>query len=143
VYGTAEADNLTNGIDFATDPLFAGITGDQTGDTMAPMNAWGVTLERVSKLTRNGAKRIPGVDEATTTDGTAVPTQQALLDTMATVLGFSYAATINGNDFSLFPVIVGVDLQGKRDLSRVQQVSGGVANYDVTTQNSRKFGRGS
>jgi hypothetical protein len=142
-YDTAEADNLTNGIDFGTDPLYAGITGNVSGEALPPYAAWAFTLERASKLTRNGAKRFAGVPESAQQDGVVTAGFNPTLVTAATAIGTSFAYSNAQGAFSAFPLIVGVDTTGQRDLSRVQIPTGAVANAVVSTQNTRKFGRGS
>jgi hypothetical protein len=142
-YGTAEADNLTNGVDFGTDPLYAGLTGNIVGEALPPYAAWAFTLERASKLTRNGAKRFAGVAETSQEDGAATAAFNPLLATAESAIGTSFAYSNAQGAFSAFPLIVGVDANGQRDLSRVQIPTGATGNKFVSTQNTRKFGRGS
>jgi hypothetical protein len=127
--------------------FWEGVSDDQSsgavsGDCLPPYAAWAFILRRTTKVTRNGSKRFWGVPESMQLNG--VPTAGAglLLPGIADALGASMPFTAIGSpaiDLILEPRIVRKNALGEMTLSQ--------AVYDgqfrqISTQNSRKFGRG-
>lgn len=111
-----------------------------SGDLMPPFAAVGVRLVVGSRLTRPGQKRIPFMTEGDTISGVL---QAAILTSVTTwcntvtvpmLLGAPAAAT------ELDPIVVRKDPSGF--VTAYQRVTGFLINGNVTTQNSRKYGRG-
>lgn len=137
--------NLTNGIDLHEEPY--SLFGNHTADSEASFYALGFRLVRSTLLTRHGSKRIGGIAEDMVLGNTVVagelPDVVALADAMAEPL--EVTGTVD-HDFSAIPVIVGRfptgdPNEGEIDLSRINPVAAGQF-IRVTTQNSRKAGRG-
>lgn len=112
-----------------------------SGPGMPSYVATGFKLLRSDVDTRNGSKRFVGVGEDHVTDndwnnfeGLAVVDIQDALAATLTV-----AATI----MEIIPVIIGRDpITGEPDPGRISPVSEAQAQPLITTQNSRKAGRG-
>lgn len=130
-------DSITNPLRFAT--LNWTGAGGNAGEHLPSFAAIAIRLERGSKITRVGAKRVPGLSEGSQTDGkltssfkTSVSTNLAPKFASGTLLG------TNPDTVQIAPVIVGKTPTGAYDLSRVQPVTGFFVSDYVTTQNSRK-----
>jgi hypothetical protein len=111
------------------------------GDALTPFVALGVRLGVATRVTRPGQKRFAGFCEAdiqgpqfTSSVTTAANLLMALMRADMT-LGAPAALT------TLDPVIVRKDLTGLPVVS--QPITSHIVNLYVTTQNTRKFGRGS
>lgn len=109
-------------------------------NNMPPFAAVAVRLTVGSRLTRPGQKRFIGTTEGDQSDGvlgsslvTPVNTHMAVM-TAPMILG-APAATIVLN-----PIVTGLVSPG--NYGRHQPIEGWVTNPNVSTQNSRKFGRG-
>jgi hypothetical protein len=119
----------------------AGTRGGTVGEPLPPYDSVGIRLTVGSRETRPGPKRFPVLYEGDQNNGTlgaAVTTAANALMAVMTepmILG-APAATIVLN-----PVVAGRDTP-TGDFTRIQPVVGWVTNPRVTTQNSRKFGRG-
>lgn len=139
-YRNLRADNITNDLDFAE------LDGNWTGtyassETQAPFIACGFRLSRTTKLTRPGAKRISGIAEEICNDGVVDP-EAALFDDVKDALMATLPINSPGaGDGVLAPVIVGRNIDGSYDLSRLNPITGAVVQPNVTSQNSRKVGR--
>lgn len=119
------------------------ITGDITASAPLPIfNAGSIKLLRSTKITKSGSKRIAGIVEAHVDDDVINATGETAWLALAAELGSSYSE--GGQTF--YPVIVGgktLDGVPVGEGSWIYNfVSGGQLNYNVTTQNSRKIGRG-
>lgn len=128
-----EAYNLDNLADFNAVPVTTGGAGAVAGEGMPRFNAWGFQLVRTTRFTRNGAKRIGGVAEASQNGG--VPASASVTDALtdvATAIGGSIDDTV-GNEFA--PVIVRLTVD---DLVDVKNPVSGALYKRLTTQNSRK-----
>jgi hypothetical protein len=133
-----EVVNLNDIDDFAY--VGSGFTGALSGVTTAPFLAWGFRLNRSSRSIRNGSKRFVGVvEEAMDNRGEPTTTQQPLLDAIATALADTIENNLNtGPQFE--PVLVRLN-QVTQLPELVVKVQSAVFTR-LTTQNSRKFGRG-
>lgn len=112
------------------------------GDWMPPMNATGIKLVVGSGVTRPGAKRVWGMVEADQVSGVL----QAGIVAVANM-----AATIFANSIILGAPVATGEMQGEivrldpttQLVTVAQDVTGFIVKPNVTTQNSRKIGRGS
>lgn len=141
VYNLVKFDNLTNPSENTQVGL--SIPGEDTtnGTTMSPFAAYSIRLFGTSAATRSGYKRIAGIPEGRIDAGGALTTfaAQSLQDAGDTFAS-SFIAT--NTDATLNPVIAGRDATGAVDFARLNPISSAtVANF-MTTQNTRKRGRG-
>jgi hypothetical protein len=110
------------------------------GAFLASFNAVGVRLTVGSRATRSGQKRIVGLTEGDVQGNDVssgfIPLVENLMDTMTThmILGAPSALV------ELSPIVCRKDITGAVTAS--QPVTGYVVNPFLTTQNTRKFGRG-
>lgn len=144
------AESIDGSMDFATYTIPAGGENGAigTGDCMPPFTTFSITLVPENRSVRPGGKRIAGVPEGVVATGGVVDSGVMadliiLADEMADQLNFLLALD------AYVPVIVGfphpVSPTGRpARLSRVEVrvASGSVSPY-VSTQNTRKYGRGS
>ena len=143
VHTRLEVDNLTNGLEFAS--LDINAPGTNTcANPSPPFVSVGIRLARATKLTRNGYKRYAGIDESNYTDGVLTSaSQNAWQANVADVLATGIGPSSSSAQFVFESVIVGrVPVTGAYDLNRVNEVTSAVVQPNVTTQNTRKFGRG-
>jgi len=136
-----DAKELVRGIDIASGTPSA-VYGLVAGDVLPAFVAWSFRLNRYEGTTRHGHKRIAGVTELRQTNGQANGDFMTQLNAAA---AFMAAPLIEG-DVTCWPVIVGRYPQehadaGKLNLSVVNGVAS-VAYIGITTQNTRKPGRG-
>lgn len=137
--------NLSNGVDIwdeTTNVSGAIVSTDQSPS----FTAVGIQLLRSTALTRHGGKRIGGISDANIQGnsliGTALTNMPAMLAAMAAELNVVGAS----GSANLYPVIVGRFPQGslnagEMDLSKLNPIQGAQFKR-ITTQNSRKAGRG-
>lgn len=141
--------DVTNGLDFyiLNTP---GDTGAVGGQVMPPFVAWSFLQRRTSRVTRNGHKRVPGVPEASVADGVTVfsGTQLGFFKNLFSLSQNVPSETVMGASGNIQPVIIGrtLNLFGipptyELDLTKVNFVAG-LEYRAVSSQNSRKFGRG-
>lgn len=113
---------------------------NSSGDTQARQAAIGITFRGETVLTRPGGKRIAGIPEAASADwGSLVPS----FITAAVDYGDHMIAQLNSLTpaFVLVPVIVGFPNDDRP--ARVENdINGYVINPYITSQNTRKIGRG-
>lgn len=132
-----EVINLDNDDDFHTLPCTVGCDGVQTGDVMPPYVSWAFRLNRASRASRHGQKRIGGVNETHVAAGVAtagfLPTLNATADAIEATLSDGF-----GNEWELRIPRFGPT----GELVQVFPISS-VDYVRVSTQNSRKFGHGS
>lgn len=137
-----EIDNLTDGLSFGELPLFS-VEGNVAGSVMPSYVVVGYKLLRSSKITRNGFKRFSGVVEADVTGNLMTSTfvnsaaNQAVID----ALGSEIVTGQAGVAASMFPVILG-RRPGQTPPFVTQDVAGVELQRNITSQNSRKPGRG-
>ena len=133
-----DIDNLSNLVEFGQFEII--ITGVQAGVTTAPFVALGWKLNRTTKITRNGAKRVGGVTEDEVTAG--LPDISALEEANINAAFAQVLLVVNGgNSVDLTPVIVGRMPDGSLDLTKLNVIASADLQT-VTSQNSRKFGVG-
>jgi len=134
------AKNLDDPTDFSLLPHVPVVTGNQVGEAMPPFAAWAFRLTRQQTNIHHGAKRIAGLSEASQDAGVALPGFRPNLDNFAAVLGTNYVGVAGGvyeprimrkTKVLIPPSIVYTDFPM------------GAGQYiRLTTQNTRKFGRG-
>lgn len=118
----------------------AGTRGTPSGDPMPPFTALGIRLVVGTRLTRPGQKRIPfwyEGDQASGVWGAGVVNLGLVwgaLMTVPMILGAPAALA------ELVPIVARKDPTGFVTAS--QPTTGFLVNLNVTTQNSRKIGRG-
>lgn len=114
--------------------------GVSDSEFLPPFNAAGFRLTVGSRVTRPGQKRIPGLLEVDSVGGglsaAYITALEALCDEVTETLTLAAPAV----GFNLTPHIFRKDATGAVTTS--QEVVGYVINPNVTSQNSRKFGRG-
>ena len=85
VHVELEIENLTNGLDFAFQPVNR--SGAVTDDISTPNMAFSFKLNRTNKITRSGGKRIGGVADNAFTLNTLNPAYTADMDALALAVG--------------------------------------------------------
>lgn len=132
--------NLTNGLDI--DNLVGPVNGlDITGGDVSPSYvAAGYSLLVGSLETRPGSKRFAGTSEQRVNDndyiagGTVSADIETLLAARITVSGLLIG------DGDIVPYIVGRDLLGALDLTRIQPVQAAQVSSTIRSQTSRRVG---
>lgn len=146
-HGITRMENVTNGIDFAevNVPVDGGIVGDAEPSFMA----YNFVLRRTTAITRNGSKRIGGLDEGGVS-GNGITVVGAALTALAVAMAEPLEYPSGGLSVPFAePVIVGrkkyVTSEGKDayelDLTKINPIAS-AAFTAVSTQRSRKAGRG-
>lgn len=138
VHTELRADNLTDGISFATLAVAQG--GALAGAGTPSSIAIGWRFNVTTKVTRPGGKRIGGITEGQTDGNTLIidPVDKGLLeDTFFDIMDIG----VPPGTVVLNNVVVGRDEFGHLDLARTQRVSSGLIASDVTTQASRRANR--
>lgn len=131
-----ELDNVTNGVEFFQKNI--DIQGDGIGTPAMPSYvSVGVKLLRSTKVTRNGSKRIAGIQEGNVTDNN-VDLNQVGIDAVQDAMVLDLTDDINTPNFVLEPVIVGRQPNGSLDLARINPIASAQVKPLITTQNSRK-----
>lgn len=139
---TVECDEVTSSQNFYTGNSNIG-PGLITGDTLGPNVAYSFRLNRATKATRSGWKRIAGVAESSQIDGVAATAQMILNDAFAAVLDNPLTVGID----AIYPVIVRKTYTGDPPVLNdptdwiYNIISGVSAKENLTTQNTRKYGR--
>jgi len=133
--------NLDNPEEFIEKDWVGVGTNVTSGPVMPSYVASGFKLLRSDVDTRNGSKRIAGLGEDEVTDNTwnnsGSATTLDFLDALADILFALPGLT------EMLPVIIGRDpITGQPDTGRISPVLEAQANPLVTTQISRKAGRG-
>lgn len=136
------AENLTDGVSL-TD-LSTTYVGTSAGDAMPAFNAISVTMNRQTKATRNGSKRIAGLPEAYQNSGTlSLPASlvTGINDTHGTAVIFDDLNEGALKQWSANNVIVGRTLVGGvyvEDLTRINGVLAPAIKSKVASQVSRR-----
>lgn len=139
-YVEIRVNNITDGLEFYILPV--SIFGTDTGESLPSFNAVSVKLFRPTKLTRNGYRRMAGVNGDFVDENNVNSTYR-----MAIALAFDFliSDTVCGTPTDTVTIqgaIVGRLANGDYDLTRVQQPSVLQVQELVTTQRSRKVGVG-
>lgn len=141
-YVGMSAKNLTEPLEIWEGVPTVAIIGSATGDMLPPYAAYGFKLNRTTSLTRNGAKRFWGVTETMQTNGEPAGLAIVNLPLYAQLLGDAFSIVIDAPaevTITMYPEIVRKDATGAMILN--QDVLS--ARFTkITTQNTRKFGRG-
>lgn len=118
--------------------------GTQAGTIAPPFVSASFRQVRGNKTTRNGYKRISGLSENDIVNGVMASAYLAELETSLIELYVDPIALTFPDDrnVTLTPIIVGRNTDGSLDLTRTQEVVGGILEKNVSTQNTRKFGSG-
>lgn len=118
----------------------APLAGGRVGDVISSFQAWGFRYNRATRLSRNGWKRIAGVIEADSTNGVLNPAINALINAAAAAMAIDITGTLYNVSFE--PVIYRAVPTSTGQLPGAFPING--VNYvRITTQNTRKVGRGS
>lgn len=140
VWNRIQVDNVTNGIDFVD----VGINRPGTisaSEGLPSFASFQVKMGRGSKITRNGYKRFPGLAEVSTVGQQLTTVAQTTLQVIANTWD---EITVPGAEGGLIkPVIMGRNSDGTPDLTRWQIPASFDLLPNITTQNTRKAGRGS
>lgn len=135
-------DNVSNDLDFQEMAISA--FGGKSAATPASSfvaSSWRLIVG--TKLTRAGYKRFAGVTPSQIVNNDYQPNDAPAVGNLETALQAElHDGTFPGTDFRITPVVVGRNTDGSYDLNRVNPIdSCGMMTY-VTSQNSRKPGRG-
>jgi len=128
--------NLTDNIGWADVTLTPAQSGVLAGEVMPPYAAWAFRKNRSLRRVRSGQIRVAGIPEGATNFGLSEATIDDDLAAFAAELG---SEITDGTGGLYVPVIV-----SKNPDNTVRQFSGidSVEFVSVSTQNSRKYGRG-
>jgi len=122
--------------------------GEQQGTRAAPaapdflpiFNAVGVRLTVGSRLTRPGQKRVYGLTESDNESGTVSPTFLALVETLIAGMDNTITLGVPALAMELVPSVFRKDATGT--VTAHQPIVGHVNNRNITSQVSRRLGRG-
>lgn len=139
-----EYKDLTNGLDIYEKAY--SVNGGQSGDALPPFAAYAFRFNRSTALTRHGQKRFWGIPESHQANGTAISSQIPYLTEIADTFNGDLQETAQSSrNFVANPVIVGRTLNAQNvyelDLTKINPVAS-VAYVRISTQNTRKIGRG-
>lgn len=115
-------------------------TGVDTSEFMPPFVSVGVRLTVANRTTRPGQKRYAGILEADSDGGIVNSAYRTLLNSNLAVMTapMILGAPIAG--MTLIPFVVGLNADGS--IRAAQEITGSVVNNYITSQVSRRFGRG-
>lgn len=140
VHDHLRGDDLTDEVTFfEQDPNIAGIYA--VGDTLPTLVAAAFRLNRTTKITRPGQKRIAGLSENLMELNKFLTTTAGFPAAEVAMAADLVVNTPSAGDGVLSPVIIGRNLDGTLDLSRYSEVSSASAVPNVSSQVSRKPGR--
>lgn len=128
--------NLTDNIGWADVDLIPDQQGVLGGEVEPPFVCYAFRKNRALRRVRSGQLRVCGVPEGAINYGLAGPLVEDDLDQLAVALG---ETIIDGTGGSYVPVIIGKNPDGTvRDFAGIESVE----FVSISTQNSRKYGRG-
>lgn len=131
--------NRSMALEFWEGEFTTPIEGAVSGQTMPPFCAWGFKYQRTTKATRNGAKRIMPVSEDDVLNGVPIETAVIRCNQLAEALADTIAITWEGVfGLTIEPIIVRKDT----GFGDIRNPISGVTFERLTTQNTRKLGRG-
>lgn len=110
-------------------------------ELMPSFNSAGVRLVVGSRTTRPGQKRFPFLTESDNVAGTLQAAYKALLVSHMAILSAPMVLGAPAALTDLYPIVTKKDALGT--VSAYQFVTGYIINNNITSQNSRKVGRGS
>lgn len=133
------------GVDIGTYVYTDNEAGTVSGEYTSTFTSYGVRQVRSTRLTRHGQKRIAGVPEAAVINGLVSATVYNGLVLAAAALWDGFQTLEDpgapGNHIVVAPIIWG-GFDALYPDGRYNYISGVVVNTRVTTQNTRKVGRG-
>jgi len=141
-YQSMSVVNLSDPLQIYEAPFTVQANGGVTGDCLPPYASWAFQLRRTTAATRNGAKRFAGVSESQQINGEPTAGAALSLQSMASWLGNPSTLTLDNGveiDVEIQPVICRKDNTGALIAS---QFVSSAQPRGVSTQNTRKFGRG-
>lgn len=118
----------------------AGSRSATTSDQMPPYVAVGVRLVVGTRVTRPGQKRIPFVLEGDNVAGVLGSALQTVVQTYMNTMQVPMTLGAPAATVGLIPIVTRKD--GSGTVTAWQPITGYLINANLTTQNSRKFGRG-
>lgn len=119
-----------------------GTRSNPTGaELMPPYTSAGVRLVVGTRVTRPGQKRFPFLVENDNIAGVLQPAFKTLVNSHMLVMSVPMVLGAPAALTDLYPIVVKKDANGT--VTAQQFVTGYLINNNITTQNSRKFGRGS
>ena len=110
-------------------------------EILPPYTSAGVRLVVGTRLTRPGQKRVPFLVESEQNAGVLQAAFRALIVTQMNLMVAGMLLGAPAATATLQPIVCKKDVTGF--VTAHQDITGYVINGNVTTQNSRKFGRGS
>src|SRR5215813_4429139 len=113
--------------------------GNVTDEALPPYSCWSFLLARTNRTTFNGHKRFAGVPETWQADGVISAGHTTAIGNLATALGQS----ITDGTLVYKPCILSTILNGVPRTTPLVNLVSGVQFKGITTQNTRKYGRGS
>jgi len=113
--------------------------GLTSAEDLPPFCAWSFLMQRFNRLTFHGHKRFAGVPEALQDDG--IPVSTAV--TLAVDVSAALSATLTIGSHTYSPCIYSRYFQGELRPTPVVNPIVDAVFKGISTQNTRKFGRGS
>lgn len=135
-----DCENLTGVVDYVEETLTSNNTGADNTEPMPTFVAWGFRLNRASRLSRHGYKRIAGPGEANVTSGVPAAGFLGTLNAAAAAIGADIGELSGPSTYR--PYIV----RATGTAPSVTYTSfeiGSVQLVGISSQVSRKLGRGS
>jgi hypothetical protein len=118
----------------------AGTRSSGSGDAMPPFVAAGMRLVVGSRATRPGQKRVPFVTEGDNIAGALVAGYVGLMQTWGGVITSLFNLGAPAALTGLQPIVTRKDANGY--VTAYQPITGYLVAQNITSQNSRKIGRG-
>lgn len=109
-------------------------------ELLPPFSAAGIRLVVGTRLTRPGQKRLPFLVENDQTSGILAVAMRTLIVSWCNVISVPMVLGAPAALTDLYPIVTKKDANGI--VSAHQYITGYIINNNITTQNSRKFGRG-
>lgn len=148
VHNEIRVQNLFDPTDSYTKLVSHPGTYSVSGDNNEPFSALGIRLVQTNGSIRNGSKRLAGVIESMSSGG-ILTESGAITALIAAGVGMASGMDIGIITDALLPVVIKRILDGGRyrlpansGEAVTGDVSGALYNVDVTSQVSRKYGRG-
>lgn len=139
-YNGAKLKHILGGTDEA-DVGHAAIPGLVSGDPMPPFVAWEFKYVRATTTTRHGFKRFAGISENHQTSGLINPAVVTAVNALAVKLGdIVWSGLAGDNVFT--PVILSRFDGGVPRVPPITNDVNAVVYARITSQNTRKYGRG-
>lgn len=120
----------------------AGVTGNVVGDYLPTFNCYAIRLNRVTRLTRNGQKRIAGVPESNQANGVVPGSVITSIAAAANALWVAEPLYDDDTESGRQMVVQGIIWGGNSvayPLGRYQRIGSVTVNPNITSQNTRKI----